>query len=350
MTNLNTQTLAVVKELTPEQHARWDAFVLRHPHGSPFHLQAWRATIEEVFGYKPMYLLVERDDEMEAVVPLFLVKNILVKSALISTPFAVYGGILANSPEAASLLYHEIRARAESLGVQYVELRNAYPEQCVGTPNVSRYVTFTQRISPREEEILESIPRKTRYMVRRALKHPYQCTITRETGKFEEIYSENLRRLGTPSFPSRYFRALLRNFQQYADIREYQLEGKTVAAVFSLYFRDQMLPYYGASLPQYNAYAPNNYMYFDMMRWGGANGYGLFDFGRSKRESGSYEFKVHWGMEERPLPYEMILVRRKTLPNFSPANPKYQLAIKAWQHVPLWLTRAIGPYLLRLVP
>jgi hypothetical protein len=55
-------------------------------------------------------------------------------------------------------------------------------------------------------------------------------------------------------------------------------------------------------------------------------------------------------MEERELPYEILLVRRKSLPNFSPANPKFSLAIRMWQKMPLWLTRAAGPWLIRLFP
>jgi lipid II:glycine glycyltransferase (peptidoglycan interpeptide bridge formation enzyme) len=136
-----------------------------------------------------------------------------------------------------------------------------------------------------------------------------------------------------------------------SDIREYRLEGRLVAAVLSFYFRDQVLPYYGASDPSYNSFSPNNFMYFDLMRRAGSTGFRVFDFGRSKKnQSGSYDFKAHWGMEERPLPYEMILVKRKTLPNFSPANPAYQVPIRIWQHVPLPVTRALGPSLIRLVP
>ena len=45
----------------------------------------------------------------------------------------------------------------------------------------------------------------------------------------------------------------------------------------------------------------------------------------------------------RELPYELILVNRKELPNFSPANPKFSLAIRAWQKVPLPITRVLGP-------
>ena len=91
-------------------------------------------------------------------------------------------------------------------------------------------------------------------------------------------------------------------------------------------------------------------MYYDLMRWGGQNAYRIFDFGRSKRVKGSYDFKSHWGMVERELPYEVHLVKGKSLPNYSPANPAFRLPILCWQRLPLALTRQLGPWLIRHVP
>jgi FemAB-related protein (PEP-CTERM system-associated) len=340
----------VVRIATPADSAAWDAFVQQHPQGSPFHLQAWRKTIEDSFAFTPLYLLAEDEGRICGILPLFLVSNVLIKKALISSPFAVYGGILAASPSAANALHSEAKARGTQLGVQYVELRNGYSEQCVGEPNVDRYVTFLSEIGPDEEKILESIPRKVRYMVRKSLKHGFVSRVTRELPAFEHLYADSLRRLGTPSFPHRFFQSILTNFGTSVEIREYDLNGKTVSAVLSFHFGDRILPYYGAADSAFNAFAPNNYMYFELMRWAGQNGYKTFDFGRSKLGSGSYEFKAHWGMREEVLPYQIILIKRKDLPNFSPTNPKYKLAIKMWQKLPLSVTRAIGPSLLKLVP
>jgi FemAB-related protein (PEP-CTERM system-associated) len=297
-----------------------------------------------------MYLLAEDGEKIRGVLPMFYVKNILVKSALISSPFAVYGGILADSADAARSLRSAAERLGRDLGVQHIEFRNSQLEQCVGEPNINGYVSFTQKIGPDQEAILEAIPRKTRAIVRKALKLGFATRVTRDLGTFEALYSQNLRRLGTPCFPHKYFESLLKHFGSSVDIRECELAGNVVSAVLTFYFRDQILPYYGASDPNFNSSGPNNFMYFDHMRWGGQNGYQVYDFGRSRRHSGSYEFKAHWGMVERNLPYEMVLVRRKALPNFSPSNPKYQLAMSVWQKLPLAITRALGPSLLRLVP
>jgi FemAB-related protein (PEP-CTERM system-associated) len=188
-------------------------------------------------------------------------------------------------------------------------------------------------------------------MVRRALKEKLVShTETTDWRAFEDLYSQNLRRLGTPSFPRRHFEALLENFRGMIDIRETRLEGRTIAAVLSFYFNDRILPYYGASDLSYNSFAPNNFMYYDLMRWGGQNGYRVFDFGRSKKVKGSYDFKSHWGMVERELPYEVMLIKRKELPNYTPANPAWRFPIVCWQHLPLAVTRILGPRLIRFLP
>ncbi len=299
-----------------------------------------------------MCLMACEGDRIRGVLPLFLVKNLLLGRVLISSPFAVYGGVLADSEEAKSALRNALLSMGKSLGVQYVELRNAYPEQSLAFHRISRYVTFTQEIGRDEEKILNGIPRKVRYMVRKACKAGY--TTERRfsnTRAFDDLYAKSLRRLGTPAFPRSYFAHLFEEYNGAIDIREIALGGKVVAAVLTFYLRDQVLPYYGASDPQFNADAPNNFMYFDLMRWGGQNGYRLFDFGRSKKGfKGSYDFKAHWGMTERDLPYEVLLVKRKQLPNFSPANPLFDLPIRIWSRLPLSVTRILGPRLISLFP
>jgi len=331
--------------------AAWDAYVSEHEFGSPFHLIAWRRTIEEVFGYRALYLIAFDGPKICGVLPLFLIENMLMGRVLLSTPFAVYGGVLADSPDVRKAFSDQVQTLAVALEVDHVELRNGHEEQCLGYSRLDRYVTFTQQIGPDEEAVLQSIPRKTRYMVRKALKHGFTAQTVRTTEAFERLYHRNLRRLGTPSFPKNYFQILLRNFAENAEMREVILGDKVASAVLTFYFRDQVLPYYGASDQNLNEFSPNNFMYFDLMCTAGQSGYRLYDFGRSKKNTGgSYDFKAHWGMVEKELPYEMLLVKRKALPNFTPTNAAFRAPRKLWQYLPLSITRAIGPLFIRLVP
>jgi len=341
-----------IRALTAGDETAWDSFVESHPHGTPFHLIGWKKTIDEAFGYESKYLVATDGKSIQGVLPLFLISNLLTGKVLMSTPFAVYGGVLAHSHAVREEFRKAVSQLGTSLGVDYVELRNVQPEQRLGFSPVTRYVTFEQTIGPDEEAILESIPRKVRYMVRKSLKVGFETRRSESaTDAFLDLYSQSLRRLGTPCFPYRHFHALMRNLKGRADVREVVHEGKVASAVMTFYLRDQVFPFYGASDPAVNALAPNNFMYFDLMRWSGANGYKTFDFGRSKRGgSGSYDFKGHWGMTERELPYEILLVKRKELPNINPNNKAFRWPLEFWRRLPLPVTRWIGPMFLRLVP
>ncbi|HLN04402.1 MAG TPA: FemAB family XrtA/PEP-CTERM system-associated protein [Bryobacteraceae bacterium] len=341
-----------IRPLTPGDRERWDGFVQAHPHGSPFHLIAWKKSMEEVFGYAPRYLMATDGNCIRGVLPLFLVKNFIMGKVLISSPFAVYGGILAETPEAKQAMGEQAMKLGRELGVEHIELRNAHPEQVLGVPNVSRYVTFTREVTPDEDAILaEPTSKKRRNTVRKALKADFSIRIQHSDYRaFEDLHSRTLRRLGTPNFPPRLFPALLANFGGAVDIREVVLENKVVAASMNFFFRDQMHTYYAASDPRYLALVPNDYMYYEHLRWAGKNGYRTFDFGRSKLGTGTADYKRHWGATMRELPYEILLVKRKEVPNYSPQNPKFQLAIKIWQQLPLPVTRALGPQLVKLFP
>ena len=110
------------------------------------------------------------------------------------------------------------------------------------------------------------------------------------------------------------------------------------------------MPYYGGALKEYFTLAPNDFMYWEVLRYGSAQGYKIFDFGRSKEGTGAYNFKRHWGFEPRPLPYFYYPIKSREIPDTSPLNPKLQWAIRIWRSLPLKLTMALGPRIVRHIP
>ena len=208
---------------------------------------AWKNSIETVFRYTPHYLLATSGDQIRAVLPLFVVSN---DPAGQSPAFDAVCGLrrmLADSPEAQAALRDEVEDLSRRMRVEHAELRNAHVEQCVGFSNLSRYVSFVQQIGPDEEAILADIPRKTRYMVRKALKQPFSMEPRQILRRSSICTRETFASWGRRAFRRRHFHTLLQNFGKEADVREVRLDGKVVSAVLTFYFRDQVLPYYGAS-------------------------------------------------------------------------------------------------------
>ncbi|MCL4843731.1 MAG: FemAB family PEP-CTERM system-associated protein [Bryobacteraceae bacterium] len=341
-----------VREFQSGDEPAWDRFVRAHHRGSPFHLLAWQRCLQETFGYRPNYLIAERAGAWGAVLPLFECQGWFSGKAWISTPFAVYGGALSINPDATATLAADLRHRAEAAEVQFVDLRNGWEDQRLGFTPVDRYVTFIQTLqSPDQEQLLSELPKKTRNMVRKALKTPFRAKRSgRDWARFARFHGRTLHRLGTPSFPEDHFRRIVEYFGDEAELFELWLEDQLAAASLNFVYAGSAHIYYAGADPRFNALAANYAMYNDHLLNAAARGLAEFDFGRCKLGAGTFEFKKHWATQMRALPYEMLLVKRTALPDLTPKNPKFSLAIEIWRRLPLWLTRRLGPVLVKQFP
>jgi FemAB-related protein (PEP-CTERM system-associated) len=329
----------------------WDAYVHGHPGASLFHGRSWQRALERTFrAYRPVHRIALRGDRVCGVLPLYRVPTLPFGCALVSLPLGVYGGVCADDEEAARALVEDADSLAKSLGARYVELRQEHP--LPGLPTKDLYVSFRRAIHPDREANLAEVPRKQRASIRAGEKRG----LTHRTGGtellplFYEGFSISMRDLGSPVMPRRFFQNLLEAYGPQASILAVFARDRMVAGVLSFYHRDMVMPYYAASTPESAALNAHDYMYWTLMCDAAERGFRVFDFGRSKKESGPYHFKRHWGFEPTSLPYQYLLVRQRTMPNLSPTNPRFSLAIRAWQRAPLGLTRWLGPKLLPYFP
>ena len=347
----STLTRATVCPYEDYFAAVWDNFVNCHASATLFHLTAWKRVIEKTFGFKARYLLAEEDGVVRGVLPLFLVSNVLQGRSLISTPFAVYGGPCADTPSVASLLRQAACRIAREEGVQYLELREQEPPSESQFCTKQLYVAFDRELPTDSARLLQDFPRDTRYMIRKAQKNGLQAIIdTEQLDIFYEIYSHSFHYLGTPVFPKQLFRNILKESGTACELLTVWQGAKPLASVVSFRFRDWILPYFGGSILEGRQVAANNFMYWEVMKRAIESGARYFDFGRSKLGTGAYEFKTQWNMRERSLPYQFYLVRRSSMPNFSPTNPRFKRAVAIWRTLPFAVTKVLGPPLVKLFP
>jgi FemAB-related protein (PEP-CTERM system-associated) len=342
-----TATTTRISDACDEDRDRWDEYVARHPQATFFHRFGWRQVLREAFRHKSHYLIAERDGRIVGVLPLGEIRSFLFGHALISTPFCVYGGALADDSQCEAQLIEAACGRARELKVDHLELRHLNRKLPTWPCKDSLYVTFRKPITADDAENLKAIPRKQRAMVRAGIDAGLSATVESDARPLWEMYSESVRNLGTPVYPQRYFAVLQREFGASCEIVTIRNGEQALASVMSFYFRDEVLPYYGGGSANARQFKANDFMYWVVMQRAAARGVRLFDYGRSKHDTGSFSFKKHWGFEPTPLYYEYYLVRAKALPNVSPTNPKYQMFIAAWRSLPLPVSRLLGPLLAR---
>ncbi|MBF0193167.1 MAG: FemAB family PEP-CTERM system-associated protein [Magnetococcales bacterium] len=322
----------------------WDRFVMSCPNATFFHREGWRRVIETAFSHKAHYLLAEVDGEIAGVLPLVRQRSLLFGDALISTPFCVYGGVATSRDDVRNALELQAAKMADTMGVAYLECRNR--TSC--NPNWATkdlYCGFSKAIFDDPQKNLLAIPRKQRAEVRRGLKNGLVGEIDQDVGGIcYDIYSQSVRNLGTPVFSRDYFHILKAEFGDDCDGLVVRRKGKAVAAVVNFYFRDEVLPYYGGGTTEARSLGATHYMYWDLMSHASkSRGVKKFDFGRSKRGSGSFAFKQYYGFSPEPLFYQYHLVGNNSIPDLSPNNPKYKLFINMWKRLPLPISQFIGP-------
>ncbi len=342
--------MLTVKRLLPQDvatAAQWDAFVLACPDATFFHRTGWQKIVHGVFGHDSYFLYAEANGLIQGVLPLGHVKSWLFGSSLTSLPFAVYGGVAALSAKAAEALELEAQEIAKRLGVSHLELRNVNPRNA-NWPTQDLYVTFRKEILPDADANMLAIPRKQRAMVRKGIKNGLVSEIDSDADRFFSLYADNVRRHGTPAMPKRYFKALLAEFGADCEVLTVVApEGRPLSSVLSFYFRGEVLPYYAGDDESARDLAANDFKYWELMRRSCERGLKVFDYGRSKRGTGSYAFKKNWGFEPKPLHYEYCLYKRDAIPQNNPSNARYKLLIAAWRCLPIGFANWLGPLVVR---
>lgn len=339
-----------VAELDERRLADWDDFVARSPAATFFHRTGWKRVIEKSLGHRAYYLYAHRGDSIEGILPLVHIKSPLFGNSLSSLAFCVYGGPVAADDAVIEALDRSARALAERLNVSHLEYRHIELRSYTYTGAVEKadlYVTFRKPIDPDPEKNMLAIPRKQRAMVRKGQKAGLTSVVDADCRRLHAVYAESVRNLGTPVFPRRFFEALKQEFGEDCDVLVITHDGEPVAAVMNFYFRDEVLPYYGGGTARARELAANDFMYWEVMRRACERGYRIFDFGRSKRNTGAFAFKKNWGFEAQPLSYQYIMRRGDRPPDVNPLNPKYRLFIEVWKRLPLPVANLLGPHIAR---
>ncbi len=339
--------MAVQVDLLREEDAPlWDAYA--NAHGGNYHRLGWRRVIEESFGHATWYLTAKVDGRLCGLLPLVLMKSWLFGKSLVSMPFFNDGGIVADTPEVEAALLKRAEEIAAETGATHVELRQS-AQKSWRLPAKTHKVAMRLDLPASADLLWEAFPGKLRSQIRRPMKAGMTVCWggLDQLDPFYQVFSMNMRDLGTPVYGKAFFRNILRAFPSDRTLCVVYHEDQPVAAAFLSCFGEEMEIPWASSLRQFGALSPNMLLYWSVLSEACNQGYTQFDFGRSTPDEGTYRFKQQWGAEPQPLYWYYVMDAGRPLPDVSVKNTKYQLAIRLWQTLPVWLTQQMGPRIVR---
>ena len=202
------------------------------------------------------------------------------------------------------------------------------------------------------DALFKSFDAKLRSQIRRPTKEGMIARVggVEELDAFYEVFSTNMRDLGTPVYSKVFFKNILAGFAGMSWVCTVYQGPTAVASGLLLGFKDMLEIPWASSLSAYNRFSPNMLLYWTVLQFACERGFKIFDFGRSTSGEGTYRFKEQWGARPVPLYWYYWLREGGPLPELNPKNQKFRAAIAAWKQLPVAVTRWIGPSIVRNLP
>jgi FemAB-related protein (PEP-CTERM system-associated) len=336
----------------PAHDADRDRYVDAHPRGTLFHLAPWRRAVVKTFGHDSRDLVAWRGPSIVGVLPLVKCRGPLGLAHLISVPYGVYGGPIGDSPEVEAALCDKAIEIAEREHVGRLELR-CFADLGLDLLPSNLYATFVHELPPDPADVMKRMPKRARAEVRKSIeKHKLELShgpwYLRD---MVSLFHSSKQHLGSPGLPGKWFESLLGELGERAVVHLARRGKQPIAATMSFVHKDTFLFYYiGTTADGNREYNVTNYLCTKLQEESIERGLKRFDLGRSRVDSGAFSFKVHQGFEPTPLNYRYKLVRSKSLPSFTPSNPRTKLLRDTWTKLPPWLATRLSDRLSRYLP
>jgi FemAB-related protein (PEP-CTERM system-associated) len=354
-----TQTSSAVREVAIHRGheilshiPEWQEFVVRRGAESPTRNPAWLGVLADGLGHTPIVIEARAGDRLVGLLPLALVRSLWFGRYLVGLPYLNVGGVVAADDDAAAALVDRAVRLSDELDVRHLELRHETP---IGHPALGP--TRTDKVHMRldlpgtSEELWAGFDPKVRNQIRKGEKAELSVHFGRYEllAEFYAVFAQNMRDLGTPVFGRTLFRAALDWLTEEAEFCVVRLGRQPVAAALLVHGPRMTEVPSASSLRHFNATNANMLMYWRLLRRAIERGSEAFDFGRSTIDGNTYRFKKQWGARPHPAVWQYY-VRKGDFTALRAGSGRFDSLIRAWQRLPVAVTRLIGPAIVRGIP
>ncbi|MBN1569569.1 MAG: GNAT family N-acetyltransferase [Acidobacteria bacterium] len=338
------------------QQLKWDRFVENHACGWLCHLTDWKKALENQFSHiRGRIIVICNGDRIEAGIPLYEVRSLYAGKRLVSIPFATLNDPLnSNLTHLRSLLDCAIDLGKET-GCHYVEVKtqNTAPMmQELGLRPCSIYKHHYISLAPDIGSLLKSFDRScVRQRISRSAASGISLKIAKNDEDFADFYSLYMRtrkRVGLPPLPMQYLRHLAHTFgeKKRAKILLAIHEGKAIAGLFLLKFKNRVSAEILGTDEQYLKISPNHFIFWEAIKEAHQEGYEVFDFGRTDPSNRSLmDFKARWGTQVVDLSTFYLPVRKTIVSKTNYDAYPYRIMKKAIQHMPPRILAKFGEFI-----
>ena len=332
----------------PGDGGAWRRVVEESAQSTLAHSPEWFSAIQRAYGHAPLYLSAGAADGARGVLPAFVVRRPFFGTVVTSMPFLDSGGPCSASPALRRTLVEHLVAEARRIGARAVELRCTEPIDIAAPPQEHK-VNLTLLLPADPGGLWRQFDKQVRNQIRKAERSGLSIEVggAEKLGAFYDAFAVRMRDLGSPVHAPGFLSAVVDAFGTRARIVLVRKGSTTVGGLMALAFKDRLSVPWATCLKEYFSLCPNMLLYWEALRAACLEGFRRFDFGRSSRNSGTYQFKRQWGAREEPLFWYTIPIGTSVPVGHVADIAGRPFLARTWQHLPLAVTRHLGPRIRR---
>jgi len=328
----------------------WGQYVQQHPGSIAWQSYDWYSVIRKHYPVTFLPLAVTNGTGIRGVLPLYRIGPSRGKNVLISVPYAVAGGILADDAEAERLLVEKAVALAGEFGSRGITLKQ-YKRKVAG--NFRDDDAFYNReldIARDLAQVWQDIDDKNKHQVDEA--RNYSLVLAHPMSDINAFYSlllQHHHRKGVPCVSRKWIEDLI-NFDLYSAALLF-LNGRPVAGTLVKEFKDTVsFPFscIARDDEQHRMFAYD--LYWKLIARFNAKGTRIYHSGRIPANNDVESYRLGWGGTQYGYHYQYYPGGSTVRSESSRKGRKRELFESLWRRLPLGIAKLIGPAIVRRFP
>jgi len=248
-------------------------------------------------------LVVDKNNELKGIFPLMEEKFLFLKR---------YKSLGFTGKLNFKKLLPSIRKKLGTLAI-YIQINEEQKNKKIENKMLAYHFILDLKGKTEESVWKNDLNKKSRNLVRKAEKSRLKINISdsrEELKKFYLIYVKRMKYFGTTPHSFRYMDYLKNNFPGFFILNVY-LGSKIIAGGTVYIYNQKMFNQFATSDDKYLKYSPNNFFYWNMIKFALEKNCNEIDYGPSLIDDPVAKFKISMG--GKPILFEDNLILNKTL-------------------------------------
>lgn len=300
----------------------------------------WLEVIKRAYGHKAYILQVEEGGKAKFVLPFVEIRN-----KIISLPFVDYSFPIVEDENAKHISEAKdfLKNNDYDFSIRSLDSNDALNDLACDRNNLIQILKLTESV----DEQWKGFTDKVRNQVRKAEKSGIEIkTDEKYLNEFWGLWAAHINKLGTPSHSLKFFDEIFKTFDtQNRMLITAWYENKIAGGMILMFDEDTAYVPWASSLDKLKPLCINHLLYWEAIKESIKREKKGFDFLRSQKGTGPYNFKKQWGTEERQLFYYSNKDN-----NINRESKKAKIFINVWKNVPASIAKCLGPRLRKYIP